>query len=299
MLLLQHRKITAAELAGMFEVNIRTIYRDVEAINLAGIPISTSPGVNGGISIMDEYKIEKGLFTAADLTSLLTALDNLPPTGEEINTTAAKIKGLLPKDQMRSIELKSRRIVVDHSPWYGRRPLQHNFAEIKAALDDNRLVSFQYYDGSGRESRRKVEPYQLLLKDSNWYLSAYCTLRQDFRVFRLSRMFEIQTLEEFFKPREFDFSPDDAPEPPREIIISLLVDESLQGLMADYCGRENLKPFGDNKILVSFPFIESDYGYGLLLGFGEKCECLEPETVRLEMIRRAGNLLRLYGQKSA
>ena len=294
MLLLQHKKVTAAKLAGMFEVNIRTIYRDVEAINLAGIPISTSPGAGGGISIMEEYKVEKGLFTASDITSLLIALGSSPLTNEEVSTTIAKIKGLVPEEQMRAIEFKTRQIVVDHTPWYGRRPLQHSFAKVKAALDGNRLTAFQYYDGSGRESRRKVEPCQLMLKDSNWYLLAYCTLRDDFRVFRLSRMSEIRVLDESFTPRDYEYDPADAPESPEEMVLKLLVDESLKGLMTDFCGRENIEPYGDRLIMVSFPFIESDYGYGMLLSFGDKCECLEPERVRQEVKRRAASLLNLY-----
>jgi len=294
MLLLQHRKMSAARLAEMFEVSVRTIYRDVEAINLAGIPIVASPGVGGGIGIMEEYKIEKGLFTTPDITALLIALGTSPLSGEEVATTMAKIRGLVPEAQRRNIEFKTRQIVVDHEPWNGRRPFHHNFAKIKAALDGNRRTVFQYYDGNGRESHRKTEPCQLMLKDSNWYLLAYCILREDFRVFRLSRMSEIQVLEETFIPRDFEYEPSDSPATPSEMTIKLQVDESLRGLMADYCGRENLKPSGDGQILVDFPFIESDYGYGLLLSFGDKCRCLEPEPVRRELLKRAADLLRRY-----
>ena len=294
MLLLQQKKITAARLAEMFEVNVRTIYRDVEVINLAGIPITTSPGVNGGIGIMEEYKVAKGLFSTADITSLLIGLGSLPLTGEEVQTTIAKIKGLAPKERMRDIELKSRQIVVDHTPWYGNRPLQRSLTEAKSALDGSRYLVFQYYDGSGRESRRKVEPCHLMLKDSNWYLIAYCTLRLDFRVFRLSRMSEIEVLDETFTPREYEYDTSDMPEPPQEIRLKLMVDESLRGLMADYCGRENLEPCGEGRIRVDFPFIESDYNYGMLMAFGDKCECLEPETIRRELRQRAKDLIRLY-----
>lgn len=294
MLLLQHRKMTAARLAEMFEVNIRTIYRDIEAISLAGIPVTTSPGAGGGISIMEEYKVAKGLFTAADITALLIALGSSPLTSEEVSITLAKIKGLIPEGQMREIEMKSRRIIVDHSPWYGRRPFHYNFSEIKAALDAGRLADMQYYDGTGRESRRVIEPYQLMLKDSSWYLLAYCRLRGDFRVFKLSRMSEIKVLTETFTPREFKYEADDVSQSPPGVIVTLLIDESLRGLMADYCGRENLRPGPGNKLLVDYPFVESDFGYGLLLGFGDKCECLEPETVRREIERRAAGLLKLY-----
>ncbi len=293
MLLLQHKKITAARLAEMLEVNVRTIYRDVEVINLAGIPIITTPGVNGGIGIMDEYKVEKGLFTTADIISLLFGLGSLPLTGEEIATTIAKIKGLVPREQMMKVEMKTRQIVVDHTRWHGRRPFQGDFNDLKAALEGHKLVSFRYYDGHGRESRRRTEPYQLMLKDSNWYLSAYCLTRGDYRVFRLSRMSEVKVLKEVFQPRDFCYEASDTSEMPY-MTIKLLVDKSLRGLIADYCGRENLKPRADNKIMVDFPFIESDYGYGLLLSFGDKCECLEPPKIRREVAKRASDLLSLY-----
>ncbi len=294
MLLLQHKKITAAKLAEMFEVTTRTIYRDIEVINLAGIPVTTSPGVNGGIGIMEEYKVEKGLFTTADITSLLIGLGSIPLTGGDLLTTMAKIRGLAPKEQIRDIEMKAGRVIVDHTPWSGRgRAFQAHLAEIKAAFDGNYLISFDYCDGCGRESTRRVEPYHLLLKESHWYLLAWCVSREDTRMFRLSRMSGLRVLDERFTPRELDFRPPDEP-PPRTVTLKLLVDESLRGWMADICGRENLRPHGDGKFLAFMPFIESDHGYGMLLCFGDKCECLEPESIRLEVKRRAADLFRLY-----
>lgn len=293
MVLLQQKKITAVRLSEMFEVTTRTIYRDLEVINLAGIPVVTSPGVNGGLGIMEEYKVAKGLFTTADITSLLTGLGSLPLTSEDVLTTIAKIKGLAPKDHMRDIERKVGRVIVDHTPWSGRRSFQSHLEEIRAALEESRLLAFNYYDGLGRESTRRVEPYHLLLKESNWYLLAWCAVREDTRMFRLSRMSGLRVLNERFTPRELDFGPPDEP-PPQTITLKLLVDESLRGWMADICGRENLEPRGDHKFLARFPFIESDYGYGMLLCFGDKCECLEPEPIRLEVKRRAAALSRLY-----
>lgn len=295
MLLLQHRKISATRLAEMFEVTPRTIYRDIDTINAAGIPIITFPGVNGGVGIMEEYKIEKRLFTISDITSLLIGLGSIPLSGEDILNTIAKIKGLVPKEQMRDIELKSNKITIDYTPWHGSKTLPPNIEEIKTALDGNHLLSFQYSDHSGKETARKIEPYRLLLKHSTWYLQGYCTLRQDFRTFRLSRMSSLRVLDEAFVPREFELKMPDAPdEPQQKITIKLLVDESLRGWMADFCGEESIEPYGSNKFIVNFPFIESDYGYSFLLRFGDKCECLGPETIRQEVIRRASSLVELY-----
>ncbi len=293
MLLLQRKKITAGKLAEMFEVTTRTIYRDIEVISQAGIPVTTERGANGGIGIMEEYKVEKGLFTTADITSLLVGLGSIPLTSEDVLATIAKIKGLAPKEQMRDIETKARRVIVDHTPWSGQRPPQSHLDEIKAALEANRLIAFHYYDASGKESTRTVEPYHLLLKESTWYLLAWCHARQDSRMFRLSRISELRVLNEHFTPREFEPTPPDGP-PPEIITLKLLVDESLLGWMADICGKENLEPHGDNKFLAHYPFIESDYGYGMILCFGNKCECLSPEPIRQEIKRRAEGLFQLY-----
>jgi predicted DNA-binding transcriptional regulator YafY len=237
--------------------------------------------------------VEKGLFTIADITSLLVGLGSIPLTGEDVLATIAKIKGLAPKEQMRDIEARAGKVIVDHTPWSGQPPRRLLLESIKAALDANRLLAFHYYDASGRESTRTVEPYHLLLKEANWYLLAWCLTRQDSRMFRLSRMSELRVLEESFAPRAFEPIPPDGP-PPRRLTLTLRVDDSLRGWLTDICGKENLEPCGDGKFLAHYPFIESDYGYGMLLCFGEKCECLEPEPVRREIKRRAEGLFQLY-----
>jgi predicted DNA-binding transcriptional regulator YafY len=67
--------------------------------------------------------------------------------------------------------------------------------------------------------------------------------------------------------------------------------------MVEHCGEENIEVYGDNKLIVSFPFVEDEFGYNLLLGFGDKCECLEPAHVREEIVRRINNLLKNYDCK--
>ena len=97
MILLERKKISASELAEMFEVTPRTIYRDIEAISLAGVPIVTYPGVNGGIGIMDEYKIDKKIFTKSDVETLLIGLSSMSSafSKEEIKCTFMSLTLLL------------------------------------------------------------------------------------------------------------------------------------------------------------------------------------------------------------
>lgn len=298
MLLLERKKISATKLAEMFEVTPRTIYRDIETINSAGIPIVTETGVNGGIGIMEEYKIEKKLFTLSDITALLIGLGSIHSTisSEEILNTMAKVKGLLPPGQMRDIELKSSQITIDYTPWFGNKKLRPYIEKIRTAISGNTYISFKYFDRLGIKSHRKIEPYRLVFKDSNWYVQGYCTTRTDFRIFAISRISSLEVLKEAFIPKEFDYKSQDISfRTGRETItIKLLIDESLKDLMVDFCGEENIKSYKDNKFIVYCPFVEDDFWYNMLLRFGDKCECLEPENVRLEVIRRIENLLALY-----
>lgn len=298
MLLLQYKKISATKLAKMFEVTPRTIYRDVEAISLAGIPIVSYPGVNGGISIMEGYKIEKKLFTLSDISTLLIGLGGIHSTmsSEEILNAMAKLKGLVPEDQIRDIELKSNQIAIDHTPWFGNKNLTLNVEEIRNAINDNRFISFKYSDRTSEKSQRKIEPYRLVLKNSNWYVQGYCTTRKDFRIFRLSRISSLKLLKETFLPREFDYESLDISFRTRKKIatVKLLVDESLRETMLEFCGEDKLESCGNNKFIAYFPFADDDYWYNTLIHFGDKCECLEPENVRLEVIRRIENLLNIY-----
>lgn len=298
MVLLECNRISAAKLAEMFEVTPRTIYRDIETINLAGVPIISYPGVNGGIGIMEEYKIDRKLFTTSDITTLLMGLGNISSTlsSKEIVNTLAKVKGLIPAEQIRDIEFKSNQISIDLTPWAGNKSLQPSLEEIKDALNERKLLCFKYSDRFGEKSDRRVEPYQLVIKETNWYLQAYCMTRQDYRIFKLSRISEIKILDETFNPREFIAKPLKAPDWVRKkmVRIKLRAHESLRERMLEICGEENIETCGNNLLLVSFPFMEGDFGYDQLLSFGDKCECLEPLNVRKEIIRRINNLSELY-----
>lgn len=298
MVLLERKKISAPKLAEMFEVTTRTIYRDIETLNLAGIPIVAYPGANGGIGITEQYKIDKKLFTTSDITTLLRGLGSISATltGDEIVNTLAKIKGLIPTEQIRDIELKSNQIAIDLTPWIGNKNLQPCLEDIKHCLNAKKLLSFKYSDRYGNKSDRVVEPYQLVFKEANWYMKAYCTTKCDYRVFKLSRISQAEILSEEFTPRDFEALPLGKPGniEKKIVFIKLLIDKELTERILEICDEENLMDHDEKHYLVNFPFVEDDFGYNLLLSFGEKCECLEPPEVRNELIRRIKKMIALY-----
>ncbi len=298
LILLEKEKISAAKLGKMFGVTTRTIYRDIETISLAGIPIVTYSGSSGGIGIMEKYKIDKKFFTVSDISTLLMGLGSIKTSlsEKEISGTLAKVKSLIPKEEHRNIELRSNQIAIDLTPWAGNKSLQVNLEKIKNAMDENRYISFAYYDLKGNRSKRETEPYQLVLKQGSWYLQAYCLDRKEFRVFKLLRMTELEVMNKIFMVREFKPKQLDGTGwiEDRLTEIKLLVDESLRERVVERSGENGVEKAENNKIQVKFPFVEDDMGYNILLSYGDKCECLEPERVRIELKRRIQSMLSIY-----
>lgn len=298
MILLNKKHMSAQELADMFEVSPRTIYRDIDAINMAGIPIHATPGVGGGFEIMQNYKIDKKVFSSADLSSILTGLSGLSNMiqGDELANVLAKVKSFIPADRAKDIELKVNQICIDLSPWMGNENIQLYLEIVKAALQESKLLSFEYIAHHGNKTARTVEPYQLILKSSHWYLHGYCRKRNDYRMFRLSRMSNLQIQEKSFTPREYQKPALDFTEiwETIQIKIKIRIHKSILDRVLDFCSYEHFSPDCEEHYIVSFPFIENEYYYNILLSFGDKCECLEPMHIRTEMKRRIQKISTLY-----
>ena len=298
LILLDKKRIGAQELADMFEVSPRTIYRDIDTISMAGIPVRSISGVGGDFEIMEQYKIDKKVFSAADLSAILMGLSGLSGMirGDELVNALAKVKSFIPADRAKDIELKANQIFIDLSPWMGNRNIQPYLEIIKTALQESKLLSFEYADRYGIKTARTAEPYQLVLKNSQWYWQGYCYRRNDFRLFKLSRTSNLQIQEESFTPRDYQkpqlgFADILAA---MQTKIKIRIHKSVMDRVLDYCTYEHFSPDGDEHYIVSFPFIENDYYYNILFSFGDKCECLEPLHIRAEMKRRIHDTAAIY-----
>lgn len=297
MVLLDKERIGAQELAEMFEVSLRTIYRDIDTINLAGIPIRSISGVGGGFEIMPNYKIDRNVFSASDLSAImmsLSGLSNVIHNNEMINALT-KVKSFIPSEQARDIELKANQIYIDLNPWMSNNIISPYLDTIKTALQENKLISFDYVDSHSNKTTRLAEPYKLVLKSSHWYFQGYCHDRKDYRLFRLSRMSNLNMETATFTPRNYTKPQLDYTDILTTLQrIKLRIHKTLEERILDYCKYEDLVADGNEYYTVNFPFKENDYYYNILLSFGDKCECLEPLHIRKEIQRRAYNIAALY-----
>ena len=302
MTLLDKERIGAQELADTFEVSPRTIYRDIEAINMAGIPIRSIPGVGGGFEIMPDYKLDNKVFSTAGLSAILMGLSSLSSVvrGGELANALEKVKSFIPAEKAKDIEIKSNQICIDLSSWTGNRTIQPYVKIIQAALQNHTLLSFAYTAHHGKKTIRTVEPYQLVLKGSRWYFQGYCRTRNDFRLFRVSRMSELQMKRETFIPRDFQKPILDFEEiaEAMQTDIKIRIHQSVLDRVLEYCPYDRFVPDDDAYYIVNFPFIENDYHYDILLGFGDKCECLEPLHIRAEMKRKIQNMAAIYDNET-
>ncbi len=296
MLLLQQETVKARHLAELFEVSLRTIYRDIDTISSAGIPIVATSGPHGGIGIMKGYKFEKRIFTTDDIIILLTGLGIVSDTWQkDAANTLAKIKSLVPQDKLADISFQASQIVFDSSPWMkGSAPPA--LETIKTALQTRCLLSFQYRARQAKETKRTAEPHRLVWKDGNWYLLAFCHTRQSFRIFKVSRIHGLQMLQQHFTPKEIPSAP---PEfynsmKKRQEIITLAVHETVLDRVLDFCYStpQPLEQLGWFE--VAFPFIEDEYGYGILLSFGPGCRCTSPEKIRQGLAARLAKMQQHY-----
>ena len=298
MILLDKKRIGAQELADMFEVSPRTIYRDIDAINMAGIPVRSTSGVGGGFEIMQEYKVDKKVFSTADLSALLMGLSSLSGMvrGDELIHALAKVKSFIPADRAKEIELKVSQICIDLSPWTGNGNIQPYLETIKTALQEKKLLTFEYIAHHGTKTARTIAPYQLVLKNSHWYIQGYCYKRNDFRLFRLSRMSSLQMQEKTFTPRDYQKPQLDFDDilVAMQTRIKIRIHKSVMDRALDFCAYEDFSPDGDEHYIVNFPFIENEYHYDILLSFGDKCECLEPSQIRAEIKRRIHDMAAVY-----
>ncbi|MBB6675121.1 helix-turn-helix transcriptional regulator [Cohnella nanjingensis] len=186
--LLNQEVVSATELAEKYQVSPRTIYRDIEAIGAAGIPVVSYQGVNGGFGIIKEYKMDRSLLGADDVNSLITLLHSTATVfkDDRAEDTLHRLRTVQPVERIPSLNL-------DLGSWRMNNALLH---ELRTAITDRRVVRFGYINAKNAHVERVVEPFNLQFKYYSWYLHGYCRTREDYRVFKLSRMTNLMTTEE-------------------------------------------------------------------------------------------------------
>ena len=272
-ILLQKKKVTAKELADRFEVSTRTIYRDIETLSSAHIPVYSSKGKDGGIGLLDEYVLNKSIISEEEQNQILFSLQGMRKVrGKDEKDILEKLSALFNKEINDWIR-------IDFSNWNKDDKQENRFDIIKSAILNKKIITFTYYNSNGEESKRIVEPLQIWFKDKSWYLIAYCRTKLDYRIFKIVRMREIKILEEHFE-RELPKEQKEERQNFNNISLELEINKEMAYRVYDEFENSEISKKENGNFIVKVEYPENDWVYGYILSFGEHIKVLLPNRVK-------------------
>jgi predicted DNA-binding transcriptional regulator YafY len=291
--LLDKGRASAPELAEVCEVSVRTIYRDIDLLSGAGIPVYANTGRNGGIYLQDHFVLRNAVLSEKEKQEILMGVQSL----SAVQYTAAddiliKLGAIFKTAQADWIE-------VDFSRWGSiKEKEQKVFSVLKKAILERKVLEFIYHSSCGNSLRWSVEPVKLLYKDKSWYVYAYCPDKADFRLFRISRITEIVLTERTFQHKTESSNPI---LPEQEDLGTLLW---LELHFPDECGYRLYDTFDESAILktesgysVQAALPENEWLYDFIMSFGDKVTVVSPEQLKRNIILRYQNALHQYRKK--
>lgn len=289
-ILLQKEKVTAAELAEKFEVSRRTIVRDIEDINKAGIPIVTGQGRGGGISVMDSYKLNRTLLSSDDLQTILAGLQGLDSI-----SASNRYQRIMDKlsVQHQALLNSDGQIVIDLSAW-DKSKVSEKIELIRSTIENDERLSFVYVSRKG-ESKRQIEPYRLIFQWGEWYVWGYCDSRKDYRLFKLTRIYDLKCTKEKRAEREIPpYTCNKHFQDREEIQAVVRFNPSVKWRIVDEFGIELPKFQEDGNILVDITWHNAESFFQYLLSYGNKAEIVSPEKYRFEFSAYLKKIWNLY-----
>ncbi|WP_110933953.1 helix-turn-helix transcriptional regulator [Paenibacillus bouchesdurhonensis] len=288
-ILLDKKQVTAKQLAEQFEVSQRTIYRDIDTLSAAGIPVYTNKGKGGGIRLLDQFVLGKSMLSDKEQMDILSSLQGLNALNvPDVEPVLNKLAAIFNKNATSWID-------VDFSRWGSDSTEQKKFNLLKTAILNRNVVNFDYYSSYGEKTERIVEPVKLIFKGQNWYIYGFCRLKNDFRMFKVTRIKNPTCSEEtFIREMPMDIW-NDPPDFNRRVVkLVLKIEASMAYRVYDEFDQNGITKNPDGSFVVKVSYIEDEWVYGYILSFGNNAEVIEPEHVRDIIQRKLEASLRKY-----
>lgn len=270
--ILENGRTSAPVLAKQFEVSVRTIYRDIDVISSAGIPIYVTPGRNGGVQIHKNYILNRAMLTDKEKQEILSALQSTSLVNAlPGNATLTKLSALFQQPSDNWFE-------VDFSRWGIKSQDDTSFSLLKKAILSHHAVKIVYVNTNGQKTERTIYPLKMVFKTRQWYLKAFCVNKNDFRLFKMSRMLKLHLLSETFAPMEYPNPIDDFQKSYPKTV--LLFPKEMAYRVYDEFEATEIKEKENGSLLVSVEMPQDNWLIGYLLSFGSTVEILEPSWLR-------------------
>lgn len=288
-ILLDKKRVTAKQLSEHFEVSQRTIYRDIDTLSGAGIPVYANKGKGGGISLLDHFVLGKSMLSDQEQVDILSSLQGLNALNvPDVEPVLNKLAAIFNKDSSSWID-------VDFSRWGSDSTEQEKFNMLKRAILNRNVVTFDYYSSYGEKSERTVEPIKLLFKGQGWYIYGFCNVKSDFRMFKVTRVKKLSCTEDTFTrevPEDIWSSPENFHS--KMVKLVLKIEARMAYRVHDEFEPENITNEPDGSYVVMANYIEDEWVYGYILSFGHYAEVIEPEHVRDNIKRKLQAGLKKY-----
>ena len=289
-ILLDKKTITARELSERFEVSVRTIYRDIDTLSGAGIPIYTNKGKGGGISLIEDFVLNKSVLSEKEQNEILMSLQSLNAMKFiDVEPVLKRLSTIFNKESTNWID-------VDFTQWGSEDSEKEKFNIIKTAILSTKMVSFDYFSSYGEKTLRTVEPLKLVFKGQGWYIYGFCRLKGEFRIFKITRIRNINSLNETFK-RDIPIDIwDDGDKSYKNKMVTLIlkIDKRMTYRICDEFDQENIVKNSDGSFNVITTFPEGDWIYGYVMSYGEYAEVIEPKEIRDTIKRKFEEGLKKY-----
>ncbi|GGD97242.1 helix-turn-helix transcriptional regulator [Paenibacillus nasutitermitis] len=300
-LLLNRKRVQAQELAERLEVSLRTIYRDLESLNVAGIPIVSYTGAEGGFEIMDSFRMDRQMLSFDELIALFTALRGLHSTqafgNRNLEGLLDKVGALVSKAEQGRMA-GSEQVMIDLNPWRNSSSERNKVDTLHKAVNDERVIRFTYTDGQGGETERCIEPMGMVLKGYTWYLHGYCLNRDAYRMFRLSRIRDLLILEDTFERRSATLSELNENLSPQRtskmIDLVLRIKGPAKVAAEDHFDEDEIERQPDGSLIVRVRYPDNEWLIGFLLGFKADLFIIEPLHIAAAVRQTALEISELY-----
>lgn len=292
-ILLERKTTTAAKLASHFEVSKRTILRDLDTLTIAGIPVYTTKGKGGGISILDNFILNKTTISDHEQNQILIALQSLASTQNiETNNLIAKLSALFKKTDTSWLE-------VDFSRWGNIRSDKEQFELLRDAIIKKIPLSFTYPSSNGFITKRTIYPLKLIFKSKAWYVQAYCLERKDYRTFKTTRMLQIEILPTSFAPQHLPPPPKDLEifPSPELVHLKLVFAADVAYRVYDEFDSKDVKKNDDGSFIVDIDLPNDPWLNGFLLSFGASVKIIQPKNLNDQLISHIKALEKFYSNK--
>lgn len=284
--ILEKGRVTAPELAEKFEVSVRTIYRDIDVISSAGIPIYVTTGRCGGIQILDNYVLDKAFFSDKEKHDILSALQSLSVIDNtcerELLTKLSALFNTQPENW----------VEVDFSRWGSKTQDNAKFEQLKNAAINHKVATIVYVSSYFKKTRRNIHPLKLYYKSKEWYIKAYCTEKNDFRLFKINRIIHCEILDEDFIPVEFPELQDTEQNSYNKIILRFPKEMAYR--VYDEFREDEITEQENGDFIAAAHMPEDAWLIGYLLSYGMYVEVIEPAYLRKVLSDEAKKIYEKY-----